>query len=354
MVTYIQRGHHTLHWLNLRDVTHLPIVEQHYPQFFTRKQTSQLPLTQTRPSRRGQQLQLASPVHTKATTFHVTTMTPTHPPFRHRPSPPMPNTRTRKVLITHYTRRSLRRSHIQCRKVIQILIRRFLCPYNRTPRIIRLKTLRHRIIRIVFSNHGRSRHKIIIDSTDCVRRPKILNMRSNQGSVTQTIFTNAPKLLLSHLRRPGRGRGVFGHRLSHHLWGIFGCRRRGWQRAFTGHGRHICSRGAFTGTRRRHRVDLSFERRADQISKVLDILGTRHLQQQHTHSAKPHIPQHNHTKQQITLTCSIARSDRSLTASRPCGPHIRSKSAPAACVTTWSSASKTSRSKFSSDWSKTS
>jgi hypothetical protein len=119
-------------------------------------------------------------------------MTPTHPPFRHRPSPPTPNTRTRKVLITHCTWRSLRRSHIQCRKVIQILVRRLLYPHNRTPRIIRRKTLRHRIIRIVFSNHGRSRHKIIVDSTDCVRRPKILNLSSNQGSVMQTKFTNAP------------------------------------------------------------------------------------------------------------------------------------------------------------------
>jgi hypothetical protein len=29
IVTYIQRGHHTLHWFNLRDDTHLPIVKQH-------------------------------------------------------------------------------------------------------------------------------------------------------------------------------------------------------------------------------------------------------------------------------------------------------------------------------------
>jgi hypothetical protein len=31
IVTYVQRGHHTLHWFNLRDDTHLPIVKQHYP-----------------------------------------------------------------------------------------------------------------------------------------------------------------------------------------------------------------------------------------------------------------------------------------------------------------------------------
>jgi hypothetical protein len=50
-VTYMQRGHHTLHRFNLRDDTHLPIVEQHYPQFIALKQTSQLSLTYTRPSR---------------------------------------------------------------------------------------------------------------------------------------------------------------------------------------------------------------------------------------------------------------------------------------------------------------
>jgi hypothetical protein len=53
-VTYTQRGHHILHWLSLRDDTHLPIVEQHYPQFLTLKKISQLPLTYTHPNRRGQ------------------------------------------------------------------------------------------------------------------------------------------------------------------------------------------------------------------------------------------------------------------------------------------------------------
>jgi hypothetical protein len=216
IVTYIQRGHHTLHWLNLQDDTHLPVVEQHYPQSITLKKISQLPLTYTRPSRRGQQFPFASPVHTKTTTLHLTTMTPitsrqlTHSPFRHRPSPPMPSTRTRKILITHHTRRSLRHSHIQCCKIIQVLIRRLLCPYNRTPRIIRLKTLRHRIIRIVFSNHGRSRHKISIVSSGCTRRPKTLNLRSNRGSVTHRQNLQTSQHLFRHLRRPGRGRGVFG------------------------------------------------------------------------------------------------------------------------------------------------
>jgi hypothetical protein len=51
IVTYVQRGHHTSHWFNLRDDTHLPIVKQHYPQLLTLKKTSQLPLTYTRTNR---------------------------------------------------------------------------------------------------------------------------------------------------------------------------------------------------------------------------------------------------------------------------------------------------------------
>jgi hypothetical protein len=91
IVTYVQRGHHILHWFNLRDDTHLPIVKQHYPQLLTLKKTSQFPLTYTRPNRRGQQFPLASPVHTKTTTLHLT-----HSTLRHRPSPPTLSTRTRK------------------------------------------------------------------------------------------------------------------------------------------------------------------------------------------------------------------------------------------------------------------
>jgi hypothetical protein len=194
----MQRGHHTLHWFNLRDDTHLPIVKQHYPQLLTLKKIPQLPLSYTRPSRRGQQFPFASPVHTKTTTLHLTTMMPitprhlTNPPLRHRPSPPTPSTRTRQNFSIHHTRRRLRRSHIQGRKIIQVLIRRLFRPHNRTPRIIRLKKLRHGIIRFISSNHGRSRHKISSVSSGCVRRPIILNLCSNQGSVTQTKFTNSP------------------------------------------------------------------------------------------------------------------------------------------------------------------
>jgi hypothetical protein len=96
IVTHIQQGHHTLHWFNLRDDTHLPVVKKHYPQFLTLKEASQLPLTYTRPSWRGQQFSLASPVHSKTTTLHLT-----HSTLRHRPSPPTPSTRTGKNFGTH-------------------------------------------------------------------------------------------------------------------------------------------------------------------------------------------------------------------------------------------------------------
>jgi hypothetical protein len=115
---HAQRGHHTSHWLNLRNDTHLPIVEQHYPQFLTLKKISQLPLTYTHPNRRGQQFSLTSPVHAKTTTIHLTTMTPiasrqsTHSPFRHRPSPPIPSTCARELLGTLRARRRLRCIHI--------------------------------------------------------------------------------------------------------------------------------------------------------------------------------------------------------------------------------------------------
>jgi hypothetical protein len=138
-VTHIQRGHHTLYWFNLRDDAHLPVVKQHYLQLLTLKETSQRPLTYTHPNWRGQQFPLASPIHTKTLFLHLT-----HSTLRHRPSPPTPSTRTRKNFSIHHTRRSLRRSHIQGHKIIQVLIRRLFSPHNRTPRIIRLKKLRHR------------------------------------------------------------------------------------------------------------------------------------------------------------------------------------------------------------------
>jgi hypothetical protein len=141
IVTHVQRGHNTLHWFNLRNDSHLPIVKQHYPQLLTLKKTSQLPLTYTCPSRRGQQFPLASLAHTKPTTIHFT-----HSMLRHRPAPPTPSTWTRQNFSIRNTRRSLRRSHIQGRKVIQVLIRRLFRPHNRTPRVIKLRKLRRRLI----------------------------------------------------------------------------------------------------------------------------------------------------------------------------------------------------------------
>jgi hypothetical protein len=149
IVTQVQRGHHTLHWFNLRNDSHLPLVKQHYPQLLTLKKTSQLPLTYTRPNWRGQQFPLASPAHTKPTTIHFT-----HSTLRHRPSPPTPSTRTRQNFSIRNTRRSLRRSHIQGHKVIQVLIRRLFRPHNRTPRVIKLRKLRRRLIRFISSDHG--------------------------------------------------------------------------------------------------------------------------------------------------------------------------------------------------------
>jgi hypothetical protein len=191
-----------------------------------------------------------------------------------------------------------------------------------------------------------------------VRRPKPKNLRSNRGSVSHRQNLQTPQHLFSHLRRPGRGCGVLGCRLGswldRHLQGVFARRRRGRCGVFSGHSGRRGRLGAFTDIQGRHRIDLrGLGQRAVQTNKVLDVFRMSHLHQQHTHSAKPHIPTHI-TTQKIAFTYSIARSDRSLTASRPCGPHILSKSAPADCFTTGSSTLKISRSKFSSAWSKTS
>jgi hypothetical protein len=96
-------GHHILHRLNLRDDTHLPIIEQHYPQFLTLKKISQIPLTYARPKRRGQQFSFTNPVYSKMATLHPHTMAPTtsrkltHTVFRHHPPLHVLSTRTRKI-----------------------------------------------------------------------------------------------------------------------------------------------------------------------------------------------------------------------------------------------------------------
>jgi hypothetical protein len=83
--------------------THLPIVEQHYPQFLTLKKISQIPITYARPSRRGQQFSFTNPVYSKTATLHPHTMAPTtsrkltHTMFRHHPSLSVLSTRTRRI-----------------------------------------------------------------------------------------------------------------------------------------------------------------------------------------------------------------------------------------------------------------
>jgi hypothetical protein len=119
-ITYTRRGHHILHRLNLRDDTHLPIIEQHYPQFLTLKKISQAPLTYARPNRRGQQFSFTNPVYSKTATLHPHTMVPTtsrnltHTVFRHHPSPPILSTPTRKIsrLANLHTRQRLQCGHI--------------------------------------------------------------------------------------------------------------------------------------------------------------------------------------------------------------------------------------------------
>jgi hypothetical protein len=119
--------------------------------------------------------------------------------IRNRSSPPAPSARTRHNFSIRSARRRLSRCHIQSRKVIQVLIRRLLRPLNRTPRATKIRKLRSRLIRFIPSIHGRSRQKISSDG--CVRRPKTLNLRSNQGSATYTKFPNYPHPL-SHLQGP--------------------------------------------------------------------------------------------------------------------------------------------------------
>jgi hypothetical protein len=149
-ITYTRRGHRLLHRLNLWDDTHLTIIKQHYPQFLTLKKVLKIPLAYARPNRRGQQFSLTNPVYSETATFHPHSTAPatsrkfTHTMFSHHPSPLTPSTRTRKIPSTLHTRQSLRRSHIQCNKIIQAFIRGLLRPRKRAPRFtIRLKTFRH-------------------------------------------------------------------------------------------------------------------------------------------------------------------------------------------------------------------
>jgi hypothetical protein len=119
-VTYTQQGHHTLCRLNLRDDTHLPIIEQHYPQFLTLKKISQIPPHLCSPQSARTTILVYHPVYSKTATLHPHTTAPTtsrnltHTVFRHHPSPPIPSTCTRKIssLANLHTRRRLRCRHL--------------------------------------------------------------------------------------------------------------------------------------------------------------------------------------------------------------------------------------------------
>jgi hypothetical protein len=206
----------------------------------------------------------------KPTAVHLT-----HSTLCNRPSPLAPSARTRHNFSIRSAWRRLRRCHIQGRKVIQVLIRRLLRPLNRTPRATKLRKLRSRLIRFIPSIHGRSRQKISSDG--CVRRPKTLNLCSNQGSATYTKFPNYPHPL-SHLRRPSR-HGVLRCRLRRRLRGILSPRHCGRRRATTRHSSRRGSEGAFSGFWGRcHRARLRLRLRAVQSSEVLHCLIMRRLQ----------------------------------------------------------------------------
>ena len=102
-----------------------------------------------------------------------------NPTFCNRPSSSAPGARAWHVWRVRGVRRSLRRSHVQGRKIIQVL-RRLLSPLNRAPGVGKIKKLRCKPTIFIPTFRGRSRQKL--SSSGCVRRPKILNLRSNQNS----------------------------------------------------------------------------------------------------------------------------------------------------------------------------
>ena len=144
--------------------------------------------------RQRQQLLPTSPTNAKPSPFLRT-----NPTLCNRPSSSVPGARTGHVWRVRSVWRSLRRSHVQGRKIIQVPLRRLLRPLNRAPRVSKIKKLRNRPTIFISIFRGRSRQKL--SSSGCVRRPKILNLRSNQNSVQHPKFPN-PKHPLRHLRRP--------------------------------------------------------------------------------------------------------------------------------------------------------
>jgi hypothetical protein len=115
------RAPNILHRLSLQDNAHLPIIKQHHFQFLTLKKILQIPLTNTRLKRRGQQISLATPIHSKAGSLHPHPTTPTtsrhlaNAMLRHHFSSlaldPHANRGIRRFAHLH-SRRGLRRSHI--------------------------------------------------------------------------------------------------------------------------------------------------------------------------------------------------------------------------------------------------
>jgi hypothetical protein len=71
------RAANTLHRLSLRDKACLPKIKQHHFQLLTLKTIPQIPLPDTCPGRRGQQISLATPIHPKTGSLHPHPTMPT-------------------------------------------------------------------------------------------------------------------------------------------------------------------------------------------------------------------------------------------------------------------------------------
>jgi hypothetical protein len=115
------RAPNILHRLSLRDNAHLPIIKQHHFQFLTLKKIPQILLTNTRPKQQGQQISLATPIHSKAGSLdpHPTVSTTSrhlaNAMLRHHFSLPMLDLRASWGIrrFAHLqSRRGLRRGHI--------------------------------------------------------------------------------------------------------------------------------------------------------------------------------------------------------------------------------------------------
>jgi hypothetical protein len=142
------RATNALHWLSLRDKARLPKIKQHL-QLLTLKKIPQIPLPDTRPRRRGQQISLATLIHPKTSSLHPHPTTPTtsrhlaNTMLRHHSAPtgllgPCPGQRIGRF-APFQPRHGLRRDHIQRSKIIQILIRRLFSPRKRTLKLTHIR-----------------------------------------------------------------------------------------------------------------------------------------------------------------------------------------------------------------------